>query len=67
VLESLDHQYRALGKPAVWFLPLKEPIAPYLDELLRKPSRVGSLAVIVVFRRSSHDLTSSPTALLVAV
>jgi hypothetical protein len=36
VLESLDRQYGAQGKPAVWFLPLTEPIAPHLDELLGK-------------------------------
>jgi hypothetical protein len=34
VLETLDRQYREAGKPAVWFLPLTEPIAPHLDELL---------------------------------
>ena len=34
VFDALDHQYRAEGKPAVWFLPLNEPIAPHLDELL---------------------------------
>jgi hypothetical protein len=39
VLDSLDRQYRAQGRPAVWFLPLNEPIAPHLDELLGKLSR----------------------------
>jgi tetratricopeptide (TPR) repeat protein len=42
VLEALDQQYRARGKPPVWFLPLNEPIAPHLDELLGKPSEPGS-------------------------
>ena len=32
--ETLDRQYREQGKPAVWFLPLSEPVAPRLDELL---------------------------------
>jgi hypothetical protein len=39
VLDTLDRQYREQGKPRVWFLPLNEPIAPHLDELLGKPSR----------------------------
>ena len=34
VLEALDRQYREEGKPAIWFLPLNEPIVPHLDELL---------------------------------
>ncbi len=38
VLDALDRQYREQGKPPVWFLPLNEPIAPHLDELLGKPS-----------------------------
>ncbi len=33
-LAELDRQYKAEGKPAVYFLPLSEPIAPHLDELL---------------------------------
>jgi tetratricopeptide (TPR) repeat protein len=37
VLEALDRQYREQGKPPVWFLPLSEPIAPHLDQLLGKP------------------------------
>jgi hypothetical protein len=41
VLEALDRQYRAQGKPPVWFLPLNEPIAPHLDELLGQPSESG--------------------------
>jgi hypothetical protein len=32
--ESLDRDYRAQGKLAVWFLPLDDPITPHLDELL---------------------------------
>jgi tetratricopeptide (TPR) repeat protein len=36
VFDTLDRQYRAEGKPAVWFLPLNEPIAPHLEELLGK-------------------------------
>jgi tetratricopeptide (TPR) repeat protein len=39
VFEALDRQYRKEGKPAVWFLPLKEPIAPHLDELLGQPKK----------------------------
>jgi hypothetical protein len=38
VFEALDRQYREDGKPAVWTLPLNQPIAPHLDELLGKPS-----------------------------
>ena len=34
VLAKLDRQYKAEGKPAIYFLPLTEPIAPHLDELL---------------------------------
>ncbi len=33
VLEALDRQYKAEGKPAVYFLTLDKPIAPHLDEL----------------------------------
>jgi hypothetical protein len=33
-LDSLDRQYREQGKPAVWFLPLTEPMAPHLDQLI---------------------------------
>jgi hypothetical protein len=39
VFDALDRQYREQGKPAVWFLPLSEPISPHLDELLGKPSK----------------------------
>ena len=34
VFEALDEQYRQQNKPRVWFLPLIEPSAPHLDELL---------------------------------
>ena len=34
VLDSLDQQYHETGKPAIWLLPLKEPISPHLIELL---------------------------------
>jgi len=34
VFDTLDRQYREQGKPSIWFLPIKEPIAPHLDELL---------------------------------
>jgi hypothetical protein len=37
VFEELDRQYRKQDKPPVWFLPLSEPIAPHLDELLGPP------------------------------
>ena len=36
VFAGLDRQYRAEGKPPVWFLPPDQPIAPDLDELLGK-------------------------------
>ena len=36
VLAALDRQYQTDGKPAIYFLPPKEPIAPHLDELLGK-------------------------------
>ena len=36
VLDCLDEQYRAQGKPAVWCLPIDQPISPHLDELLGK-------------------------------
>ena len=39
VFDALDRQYREQGKPPIWFLPLNEPIAPHLDELLGKPSK----------------------------
>jgi hypothetical protein len=34
VLAALDAQYRAEGRPPIYFLGLDEPIAPHLDELL---------------------------------
>jgi hypothetical protein len=34
VLDALDRSYREQKKPAVWFLPLNQPIARHLDELL---------------------------------
>jgi tetratricopeptide (TPR) repeat protein len=34
VLAALDAQYQQDNKPAVWFLPPDQPIAPHLDELL---------------------------------
>jgi len=34
VLRTLDKNDRNKGRPDVWFLPLDEPISPYLDELL---------------------------------
>ena len=39
VLDTLDRQYREQGKPAIWFLPLTEPISPHLDEFLGKPAK----------------------------
>ena len=33
---ALDRQYKADGKPSVYFLSPKVPIAPHLDELLGK-------------------------------
>lgn len=34
ILNALDQQYREQGKPPIWFLPLTEPLAPHLDDLL---------------------------------
>jgi hypothetical protein len=34
VFERLDRQYREQNKSPIWFLPLNQPIAPHLDELL---------------------------------
>src|SRR6185436_5817910 len=34
VLAGLDRQYKADGKPAIYFLKPDQPIAPHLDELL---------------------------------
>ena len=34
VFETLDRQSREQNKSAIWFLPLSQPIAPHLDELL---------------------------------
>ncbi|MFM9962365.1 MAG: hypothetical protein ACKV2Q_14220 [Planctomycetaceae bacterium] len=34
VFETLDRQSREQHKSAIWFLPLSQPIAPHLDELL---------------------------------
>ena len=34
VLAALDRQYKAEGKPPIYFLRPDQPIAPHLDELL---------------------------------
>ena len=54
VLSSLDRQYKEQGKPAVYFLGPKEPIAPHLDELLRPNGDRTECAGVAAFRRGAH-------------
>ena len=54
VLSFLDRQYKEQGKPAVYSLGPKEPIAPHLDELLL-PTGDGLNALGVdAFRGGAH-------------
>jgi hypothetical protein len=53
VLTSLDRQYKAQGKPAVYFLKPKEPIAPHLDELLRAKADQLNAQGVAAFRRGA--------------
>ena len=54
VLSSLDRQYKEQGKPAVYFLGPKEPIAPHLDELLRPNGDGLNAQGVPAFRRGAH-------------
>ena len=54
VLSSLDRQYKEQGKPAVYFLRPKEPIAPHLDELLRPNGDGLNAQGVLAFRRGDH-------------
>ena len=42
VLAAMDRDYKQEGKPAIYFLTLAQPIAPYLDELLGPVSPCSS-------------------------
>ena len=54
VLSSLDRQYKEQGKPAIYFLGPKEPIAPHLDELLRPNGDWLNCAGVAAFRGGAH-------------
>ena len=54
VLSSLDRQYKEQGKPAVYFLGPKEPIAPHLDELLRPTGDGLTARGVAAFRGGAH-------------
>jgi hypothetical protein len=54
VLISLDRQYKAQGKPAVYFLNPTQPIAPHLDELLRPNGDRLNAQGVLAFRRGAH-------------
>jgi tetratricopeptide (TPR) repeat protein len=46
VLAALDRQYKADGKPEVYFLKLDQPIAPHLDELCKpNPDSLNAVGV----------------------
>ncbi len=54
VLTSLDQRYKEQGKPAVYLLGPKEPIAPHLDELLRPNGDGLTARGVDAFRRGAH-------------
>ena len=54
VLSSLDRQYKEQGKPAVYFLGPKEPIAPHLDELLRPNGDELTARGVAAIREGAH-------------
>jgi hypothetical protein len=54
VLSSLDRKYKEQGKPAVHFLKPNEPIAPYLDELLRPTGDSLNAAGVFAFGRGAY-------------
>ncbi len=54
VLTSLDRQYKEQGRPAVYFLRPKEPIAPHLDELLRPDGDWLNAQGVLAFRRRDY-------------
>jgi tetratricopeptide (TPR) repeat protein len=55
VLTSLDRQYKEQGKPAVYFLKLNEPIAPQLDEVLRRNGDGLTARGVAAFREGAHS------------
>jgi tetratricopeptide (TPR) repeat protein len=54
VLSSPDRQYKELGKPAIYFLGRKEPIASHLDELLRPNGNGLADRGVAAFRKGAH-------------
>jgi tetratricopeptide (TPR) repeat protein len=75
VLAALDRQYKDQGKPAIFFLKPAEPIALYLDELLRPNGDEwnargvaaylkGAYADAIVFYDAALELTADQPAKL---
>ena len=54
VLASLDRQYKADGKPEIYFLLPDQPIASYLDELCKQNPDLLNSAGINEFRKGEH-------------
>jgi hypothetical protein len=54
VLATLDRQYKQQNKPAIYFLGSKQPITPYLDELLRPTAHGLTLRGNSRFREGAH-------------
>ncbi len=54
VLAGLNRQYKADGKPAVYFLLPDQPLAPHLDELLQPNAESLTAAGVRAFRKGDH-------------
>ena len=57
VFDALDRYYREQGKPAVWFLPLDEPIAPWTGVRRRPLVLVRLLSQTAFLTSASRDAT----------
>ena len=53
-LAELDRKYKTEGKPAVYFLPPDQPIAPQLDELLKPDGDALNAMGVAAFRNSDY-------------
>ncbi|MEK6261429.1 MAG: tetratricopeptide repeat protein, partial [Planctomycetota bacterium] len=54
VLAALDRQYKADGKPAVYFLRPDQPMAPHLEDLFRPNSESLNAAGVNAYRNGDH-------------
>lgn len=53
-LAALDRQYQLEGKPAVYFLPPDQPIAPHLEELLKPNADFLTMMGVAAYRNATY-------------